>query len=133
RRAPAGCRIGHEGSFTARQIAWATSSAVVNGPARSLVILSKMGRANSEYASGMLTPWSRIMAPGVLAERRLRRLLGQHQPRAHVEAPTRRATVFEGVRCRNPAMSDPLAEMAALLQPSTPSSKLVSGAGRWRV
>lgn len=30
-------------------------------------------------------------------------------------------------------MSDPLAEMAALLQPSTPSSKLVSGAGRWRV
>lgn len=30
-------------------------------------------------------------------------------------------------------MSDPLAEIVTLLQPSLPSSKVVSGAGRWRV
>jgi hypothetical protein len=30
-------------------------------------------------------------------------------------------------------MIDPLAEVVTLLQPSTPYSKIVEGAGRWRV
>ena len=35
--------------------------------------------------------------------------------------------------CMSPDVIDPLTDVVALLQPSAPSAKLVSGAGRWRV
>src|SRR5687768_8756461 len=35
--------------------------------------------------------------------------------------------------CESPAMSDPLSEVIALLQPRTVLSKRISGAGRWGV
>lgn len=59
--APAGRRMGSDGSFTAAQIASATSSERVTGPV-SPAMCSKTLPANAEYASGMATPCCSISA-----------------------------------------------------------------------